>query len=236
VKTILVSTIIRDREQFLDNWIKQLKELVQIDENNEYYLSVYENDSKDGTKDKLKSFDFSFLKGFKIQTEDLNTKKFGSIISDERVKLLAEARNKSIFNNNFLSKASHVFVVEPDVKYVPNIIAKNIINLGEYDIISPRSTNYGSKLYDDWATRKNSSERRWTNTFDIPDSLVEVWSTFNCLCLYNAEPIKNNITFDSFNERFNASDCDTTVICENFRKNGYNKIFMNGSVEVFHEE
>ena len=235
-KTILISTIIRDRYDYIDAWYNQIKGLVDIDKSNKYYLSVYENDSIDNTLEKLKTLDFSFLEGFKIQAETLNTKKFGSIISEERVKLLAEARNKSIYNNEFLEKCTHVLVIEPDIQYIPELILANIINLGEYDILSPRSTNYGSKLYDDWATRRTENDKRWHNTSDIPYKMEEVWSTFNCLCLYTAKPIKEKLTFDSFNKRLNKFDCDTVVICENFRQNGYNKIAINGAIEVTHEK
>jgi hypothetical protein len=236
MKTILISTIIRDREPYIENWYNQIKRLVEVDKFNKYYLSVYENDSIDNTLNKLNSLDFSFLEDFKIQSEKLNTKKFGSVISEERVKLLAQARNKSIFDNNFLDKCSHLLVIEPDIKYEPELIIANIINLGDYDIISARSVNYGSKLYDDWATRKTENDKRWNTNDDIPYKMEEVWSTFNCVCFYNAEPIKQKITFDSFNQRLNSFDCDTVVICENFRRNGYNKIVINGSVEVFHDQ
>lgn len=236
MKTILISSIMRDRAKYISSWYTQLKKIIELDPSNKYYLSVYENDSTDGTKDIIKNLDFSFFQDYKIESELLNTTKYPSIINKERVELLAQARNKSLYNNEFLQKCSHVLVVESDIIYDPKEIVDKIINFGEYDIISPRSTAPGCKLYDEWATRETSSHLRWsTPNQGIPYDLKEVWSTFNCLCLYKAEPIKLGITFSGHNERLNSFDCDTVVICENFRKNGYSKIVLNGQVEILHE-
>jgi hypothetical protein len=236
MKTILISTIIRDRANYINTWYNQLKKIVELDANNKYYLSVYENDSKDESKDLLNQLDFSFFQNHKIQSETLNTVKYPSIINKERVELLAEARNKSLYNNDFLNKCSHVLSLESDITYEPQVIIDKIINFGEYDIISPRSTALGTELYDEWATREKDSDLRWhTPTQGVPRNLKQVWSTFNCLCLYNAEPIKQRITFGGHNDRLNSFDCDTVVICENFRKNGFSKIILNGEVEILHE-
>lgn len=241
MKNILISTIIRNRKNFLHNWYEQIKSIVALDKQNNYYLSVYENDSTDGTQDILKNLDFSFFLDFNIKLEILNTPSFGSVINEERVKLLSEARNQTIYNNKLLEKCSHILVVEPDVKYDPKILIDNIINIGDYDIISPRSVDIDKSppcyLYDDWATRKTSNDLTWEifNKNILRNlSLVSVWSTSNCFCLYKAEPFKRFLTFGYFNERFNRFDCDTAVVCENFRKYGYSNIVLNSSVEVYH--
>jgi len=208
---------------------------------NKYYLSIYENDSIDKTIEILNNFDFSFFEDYKIKHENLNKPFFSRTMNEDRVKLLSESRNKSIYNNKFLEQCSHVLVVEPDINYDPKILIDNIINIGDYDIISPRSVDIDKSppcyLYDDWATRKTSNDLTWKifNKNILRNlSLVSVWSTFNCFCLYKAEPFKRFLTFGYFNERFNRFDCDTAVVCENFRKYGYSNIVLNSSVEVYH--
>jgi hypothetical protein len=241
VKNILISTIIRNRKNFLNNWYEQIKNIVTIDKQNNYYLSVYENDSTDGTQDILRNLDFSFFSDFNIKLEILNTPSFGSVVNEERVKLLSEARNQTIYNNKLLEKCSHILVVEPDVKYEPKTLIDNIINNGDYDIISPRSVEINDDkhhyLYDDWGTRQNPDSRSWHifNPIILRNlGLINVWTTFNCFCFYKSEPFKRFLTFGYFNERFNTFDCDTAVVCENFRKYGYSNIVLNSSVEVYH--
>ena len=62
MKKILISTIMRDSAKNIDVWYNNIKELCRIDKNNKYYLSVYENDSKDKTLEKLKNFDLKLPK------------------------------------------------------------------------------------------------------------------------------------------------------------------------------
>ena len=240
MKNILISTIMRDKEPYLDYWYTCIKQIVEIDKNNKYYLSLYENDSKDNTVDKIKSFDFSFLQGFKFKTEKLSTPIYDSFSkAAQRVTLIANARNKSIYSNQFLANSSHLLVIEADIKYDAKIIVDEIINKGEYDIISPRSVDIDRNcyFYDDWGTRRTASDTQW-NCFspNILRSLgvIPVWTTFNCLCLYNSTPIKNFITFEPYNSRLNTYDCDTAVICENFRKYGFSNIVLNSSIEIYH--
>ena len=237
MKNILISTIVRDRANFLHNWISQLDKICESRPEINFYLSVYENDSVDDSKSILKSIDYSNFKDVSVVTEDLRTPYFESVQSAERVKLLAEARNKTLFENNFLQKCDWVISVEPDVKYEINDILR-IIDNDDYDILSGRSRHFytpveSQTMYDDWATRKDSSARYWISNVDF-DRLMEVWSTYNCFCKYNAEPIKNNVGFSGFNDRIQSHDCDTAVICENFRKEGYTKIALDGTVNVLH--
>lgn len=237
MKKILISTILRDAESKIDRWYNQVKSLVSIDRNNEYYISLYENDSKDKTIEKIKNLDFTVFRNFKIESEKLNTPKFGSVINEQRVRLLAQARNKTLYNNTFLKKCSHVLVIEPDISYNPSHVLNEIINNQNYDIISARSVTNTLKIYDQWATRQTESDHQWSQSkyYEPTFGALPMWSTFNCFCLYNANPIKQGITFDGYNYRFDKYDCDTAVICENFRKNGYNNIVLNASIEVNHD-
>lgn len=241
MKKILISTIVRNSEKHLNRWYENIKTLCLLDKDNQYYLSVYENDSIDRSVELLNKFDFSFLEDYKIKSEKLDKPLFGRVINEDRVKLLSESRNKSIYNNKFLESASHVLVIEPDINYNVKAIVENIINLGDFDIISPRSVDIDKDppcyFYDDWSTRKTSNDLKW-KIFDknvlINLGIVSVWSTFNCLCLYKSEPFKRFLTFGYYNERLNRFDSDTAVVCENFRKYRYLNIVLNSQIEVYH--
>jgi hypothetical protein len=240
MKHILISTIVRNRETYLNSWYDLLKTLVSLDKQNKYYLSIYENDSIDNSIEKISSFDFSFLEGYFFKTQNLTTPIFDSHSkSFERVNLISQARNNSIYSSIFLNKCSHLLSIEPDIIYKPQEIINEIINKGNYDIISPRSvdTDRNCFFYDDWGTRKEENDDCWKcfspNILRNLD-IVPVWTTYNCLCFYNAEPFKKFITFGPFNPRLNKPDCDTAVVCENFRKYGYTNIVLNSKIEIYH--
>jgi hypothetical protein len=236
MKTILISTIVRNRASKLNKWYNQIKNLVSLDNKNAYYLSVYENDSTDNSKEMLNNFDFSFLAGVKIQNEKIETEYFyqENLESNrkKRVENLALARNKTLFGITFLSECSHVLCIEPDIVYDPQSIINNIIN-SDFDIVSPISRQDGFILYDGWATRKEKEDVYWNNKINL-NGVLDVWSTFNCLCFYKSDPFKFGVGFGFENPRTKKYDCDTTVICENFRKFGYDKIKLNCNVIVDH--
>ena len=239
MKSILISTIIRDRAKYLKEWYSQLIQLVQNCKEYTFYISVYENDSRDNSIDILKSLDFSIFKNVCIKSEILDTKYYESIKNDERVVLLADARNKSIYNCGFLDFCDEILCIEPDIHYDPALLS-HLIKTHSYDIISARSGHVSydprdrRKIYDVWATRILPSDEEWTGNFDINQDIIKVWSTFNCFCKYNALPFKNGVSFSGFSKRLNKYDCDTTVICESFRQTGYDNIAIDLRQYVLH--
>lgn len=238
-KKILICSIVRDRARYLNLWLNQINMMIDRCPNYEFFLSVYENDSVDGSSKILKSLDFSKFKDFFIKSENLNTPSFGSVKDDHRVCLLAEARNKAIYECNFLDYCDEVLFIEPDIDYDPSELS-NIITDHSCDILSAKSRHIHNvmphEIYDNWASRFTEKDESWLTGAAVEGfpKRVEVWSTFNCFCKYNAEPIKNKISFSGFNKRLNKYDCDTAVICENFREAGYDKIVLDGRYSVFH--
>lgn len=238
MKNILISTIVRNRETFLNTWLRQIKELVLDNSDYNFYLSIYENDSTDKSKDVLNSLDYSFLKDYKLEMGTLNIPYFGSIKHDQRVQYLAQLRNRTLFNNTFLSECDYVISIEPDICYDYKLM-KPIIVDDAYDILSARSTEVSNPdnfhLYDGWGTRYTESDGDWIHNIDFSKSdFLDVWSTYNCFCKYKSDLIKNKIAYGGFNERLKRFDCDTAVICENYRKNGSNKIGIYTKAIAFH--
>ena len=58
-KKILICSIVRDRARYLNLWLNQINMMIDRCPNYEFFLSVYENDSVDGSSKILKSLDFS---------------------------------------------------------------------------------------------------------------------------------------------------------------------------------
>jgi hypothetical protein len=266
---ILICTIMRNRADDLAQWHRQIKELVTTDVANEYFLSVYENDSTDGTWDVLKGLDFSFIQYVNIMTETLNTEYFGSVVSAQRVINLANARNKVIYSSGSYHVADKIVFIETGITYRTADAIACIAKSVHYDILSglsiPSPIDFDIKtldpatvltisIYDCWATRL-SPHSYWEQHVNAGSQLITpVWSTFNCFCVYNAEPFKAGISFGWPNTRVknmrvvpeNAalrqptaemaySDCDTAVVCENFHRNGYSKVAIDTSFWVGHQ-
>lgn len=237
---ILISTIMRNASNSIDRYFDQINRALDMMPEHNWFISIYENDSTDNTVEKLRTVNLDRFVGSNVMFEKLNTTMYPSIKNEDRVNNLATARNKSIFAKDFINQIDYVLMVEPDVSYDPSH-AVNLVNFKQYnlidvDVFSGISVISNSgQVYDTWATRRNSEEQEGSrfDNWQI-EPVKEFWSTFNCVVLYNAEPFKNGIKFSGFNRRLNTYDCDTVVICEEFRENGYNKIYAHQGLECYH--
>lgn len=237
---ILIYTITRNDAHKLDNYYSQISLLPGIFKEHKFYLSIYENDSTDDTVKKLNGYDFSMFEDHKIISEKLNVPFFESVDSKDRIQILANARNSAIFKSDFLDKVDYVMMIESDIKYQPRAVRK-LLNFNQTynldaDVVS--SVMLWSELdlhhYDNYGTRITSEDRRsyirddWrTKDYD------EYWATCNGIALFKAEPFKKGAKYQWFSEKFNTYDCDTVLICEEFRKLGYNNIYINYTSRVY---
>ena len=73
MKTVTISTIVRDGEKTIENYHKLLQELVKFSDS-KFYLSLYENDSVDNTRSIIEKLDWSFIEN-KVTFEKIGTKK-----------------------------------------------------------------------------------------------------------------------------------------------------------------
>lgn len=240
---ILICTIIRNQEHNLHFWYEQIKNIVLKNKTIEFYLSVYENNSTDNTKSILNSFDFNFFNGVNVISENIENipffkggyEPYGEE-SKIRVKLLSECRNKCL-SNDFIKDCEYILFVEPDIRYDVEIF-KDILNFiinNNYDVVSSISKT-SNEHYDKWGTRLNQGDT-WC---DLSNRLnneekIDVYATFNCFVIYKSEPIlKYNCKFKHMSDVLQTHDCDTVLICEEFRKNGFNKICLLPNKIVTH--
>jgi hypothetical protein len=238
-KQILICSIFRNREKFVDRWYLQLNKIAEHYKNKyNFTISIYENDSTDKTREKLLSLKNKNFKNIFLKVENINTYYYPSVADENRVKNLANARNSclDIENINYLDFEKVIFI-EPDFRYETEdaikIISADDIHNKKFDIISGISLSY-DRFYDGWATRVTSEDRNCHTT--IANTIDPFWSTFSGFCCYNAKPFSEGVRFGWFNDRLNTFDCDTAVICENFRKNNYHEIYMDRSAIFYHED
>lgn len=237
---ILISTIVRNRADKLPRYFQQIEAFVSLlKDRYDFSIAIYENDSTDESKSIMQNYDYSsFIENF-IKCEDIGTQYFSSIISDQRVINYAAARNRSLDGCD-LTKYRWMLIIEPDIIYT-NLMMEELITqqcLGyEPDIYSGVLMMNGIP-YDLWGMRRTQDEE-WGGCFSdyLENPIKEFWSTANGICIYNMKPFSHDgLQFSSFNKRLNKHDCDTAVLCEDFRQLGYNKIFINQLIQPIHEQ
>lgn len=238
---ILVYSIIRNRAKYMESFYTQLKKLVQSYPQYDFYLSIYENDSTDSTKEKIFNKDWSFFKGVSITSEDLNTKYFTSTKDEERVRNLAIARNKALESNPFLPIVDYVLMTEGDIRYKTAEIGELLSfkdKEPEFDIVSAISIRKNGSHYDWWATRTSAKFNKDYSEIE-PDfnkkDYGRYYSTSNGLCLYRAKPFQEGVRHHWINTVTKEPDCEMVVLCQNFQAKGYKNIFINYKVKAYHE-
>ncbi len=291
MKRVLIATIMRNAFPHLERYAAQLEDLrEQLRGQYEIDVSIFENDSTDGTAEWLQAQDnatrlWDHMLGIQrtsvITTKKLGTQQYGSVWSLDRLKNLAQARQECLTQvGDKLRSYDKIAYVEVDCSWDPKwasvlILARHLraAGLGEPDIYSgwslrseanPKESTY---LYDTCATRATCYDTSWDITEAngtwrgktvIPTDLGghdamclhPVWSTFSCFCVYNAEPFKRGVKWGYVNSRLDTGqakisetldspvlgtlDADTSVICESFRANGFNKVFLNTNCLIRH--
>lgn len=236
---VLVYSIIRNEEQYMDGYYDKLKLMVETFPEYEFYLSLYENDSTDATLKKLKEKDWSFFSKHSLISESLKTEAFGSVKNADRVKNLSIARNKAIEAKNFLKDADYVMMIESDMEFDMTAVRK-ILEFKDkepdFDIVSG-ITIRGKGLYDAWATRKQA---KFSGKGDLDDDYKlkaydKYYSTSNGICLYRAEPFREGVRYGWINPITKEADCDTVVVCQDFHARGYSNIYIIHDAEIYHE-
>jgi hypothetical protein len=239
-KNILVYSIMRNEAGYIDEYHKQLKEIVEAFPEHNFYLSVYENDSEDDTKDKLASKDWSFFKDTSFIHETLNTVFYKSTKEEDRVKNLSLARNKAIEAKDFLVKSDYVMMVEGDVSYSLNT-AKKVLRFTElepdFDVVSGITIRSG-RLYDVWATRTSAEYVKGVSPLHSDHEIKaydKYYSTSNGICIYKSDLFKEGIRYHWINSVTKEPDCEMVVICQKFHENGHNNVYIIHDAKIYHE-
>ena len=237
---ILIYSIIRNESKYMNSYHNKLIQMVNSFPQYEFYLSLYENDSTDGTKQKIMAKDWSMFAGISIISENIATQDYGSVKDETRVKNLSIARNKAIEAAGFLDFVDYIMMIESDMEFDMNAVQK-ILNfknvVPDFDIVSG-ITIRNKRLYDQWATRKKPEYDE--GVYPIADdykmkSYDKYYSTSNGICLYRAEPFREGVRYGYINTVTGEFDCDTVVVCQNFQDRGYDGVYIIHDAEIYHE-
>jgi hypothetical protein len=230
---VLIYSIVRNIEDKFDQYHLQIKKIVNVFPEYDFYFSVYENDSNDKTKKLLYSTDWSFFKGSSVITENLNTEFFGSVKDATRVENLSNARNKAITAGGFIDQVDYVLMVEGDLRFDTKSV-KELLNFKtikpNFDMVSAVSIRKNGTHYDWWATRTTAKFVSDRSELDPKYKLKhygEYYSTSNGLVLYRAKPFKEGVRHGWINYVTKEFDCEMVVLCQNFRAKGYTNIYIN---------
>jgi len=236
---ILICSIVRNDENFYINYYNKLKAMVDTFPEYEFYLSLYENDSTDQTKNLILKQDYSIFSGVSIISENINTKFYGSSKDEDRVKNLAQARNRALLGGGFLDTMDYILVIDIDVEFKMPAVEKILnfkIKEPTFDIVSS-ATLRKNFLYDQWATREGPEyDTNMQDKFEKyrKQSYKKYYSVSSGFCLYRAEPFKQGVRWGHINEITKKPDCEMVVVCQHFGKIGYNNIYMMHEAEMHH--
>jgi UDP:flavonoid glycosyltransferase YjiC (YdhE family) len=237
---VLIYSIIRNDESHMDDYYLRIKKMLKSFPEYEFYLSLYENDSVDATKQKLFSNDLSMFSKVSIISENIGTKFYGPTKDADRVKNLANARNKALLANDFINEVDYVLMIDIDMKFDMDA-AKQLLSFKNvepnFDIVSGTSIRAG-QLYDSWATRESAEYNPKTKKlFDDyrKEKYKKYYSTSNGFCLYRAKPFKDGIRYGYINKVTSEPDCEMVVVCQDFHKAGYKNIYIIHDALVYHE-
>lgn len=238
---VLICSIVRNEVNFVNKYYKRLVDIVRAFPNYEFYLSIYENDSDDGTKQNIMSKDWSIFNHVSVISENIFTKDYGSTKDEDRVKNLSIARNKMINGGGYINECDYVLVIDVDINFDMSVVKKilDFKNIEpEFDIVSATSIRR-SNLYDQWATRigpeYDPKIKDLFNEYRSESKYKKYYSTSNGFCLYRAEPFREGIKYDYINTVTGLPDCEMVVVCQKFQKKGYKNIFILHDAEVYHE-
>jgi hypothetical protein len=239
---VLICSIFRNSSPIIDRYWRQIHDTMANPMNAgvRWHISLYENDSTDGTKERLRGLDMSRFAEHSLITEDLNTKHYGSVVDEDRVRNLANARNRAITAKDLHQRADMILWIESDVIYGKDHIGIMLMR----SMLLPRGFHVYSgimmdqsqgTMYDTWATRRDAIEESGDLMLShVWKPMDRFWSTFNGICFYSPIPFRKGVRFGWYNERLGKFDCDTAVVCENFRAAGYDEIWVDQSMRCSH--
>jgi len=256
--TFFFAANFHNSEDILPNWSSQFLRLAAILGPHRVFLSVYENDSTDKTKELLGVLrDEATALGVANKIVMEHTTNLRQKYPD-RIEFLALVRNRALeplYSFATLLKEEPGFAVSLSSSAHFKLVFLNDIYFKAEDVlrlIGTRSLNYDiacgldfyTLFYDHYATRDIHGDF-FANVFPfsrepVTQKLARNWQEFPVYSCWNGgavlrvEPfIKNQVRFRASNdkvEKCNHSECFN--ICEDFRRLNYTSIFLNPNVQV----
>lgn len=239
MKKVGICLIARDSEVMLKNTLSLLDaDCGKLTEKYQFFLSMYENDSMDDTVDIMSEYPLKNIKSV-VTSELTNNEKFGSVVSKERIELMARCRTRCVdaLYEQVGGDLDLILWLDVDYTWTNDAIEKLLDAVDEdganiADVASAYSLHADiqrphMELYDKWATRYQKDHSWWhcsPHTF-MPEA-VPVYSTFNGLCAYKAGPFNEGLRFSAESESLPKLDVEHVSICEGFQKAGLGRVML----------
>jgi len=232
---ILFCSLIRDKAEFIGDWYSRIRSIQSLRPSWTFNISLYENDSKDGSKEDLENLDWSFANWFNLSSEK-NDKEYFIGLERKRIERLSSYRNLCIYQFGDLDSIDRIIMNDIDCSYDPKHAVEIIEKSLEWDIFSfaSRDSGTGDEFYDRWATRRSPVDTWWDDKPYNTKGDNQTWTTGNGFVSYNPEGFKRGATFGYVNKRLKTHDSENAVVCENFRAFGFNKIGFDGRYNTMH--
>jgi hypothetical protein len=254
---ILIYSILRDNEEKMEQFFSQISSFVNnLKNKHNFYISLYENDSKDRTRSIISNHNYEDFIGHSLIFQNKGLPKFGSVVKEERVKNLAIARNIAVTAKDFYKKVDYIIGIDADIRYEAGFV-EILLNWEKFGIKDPdmfsgislreltiREKLYARKdpqsqvyaVYDTWSTRRTPFEEwgTWKANVDT-EPVSNFYCTFNGVCAIKAKPFQEGARYHHFNKRLNKYDLEHAVLAEWFHQNEYNNIYVNQRLFCYHD-
>ncbi|CAG8671279.1 5878_t:CDS:2 [Acaulospora morrowiae] len=255
VDKIFIAANFHNNEDILPNFSEQLLDLLRILNPENVYVSLFENGSKDNTKFLLHALR-SDLDAKGIPNTIIINDSPKNETNTGRIPYMARLRNKLLEplleQTEKGNKFDYILFFNDVIWTASDILVLLETNDRNYDAAC--AMDFYWTFYDTFATRELPSSRMrypWPPNPYFPyfydkavqqklynNDPVRVFSCWNGVTVMNAEPfVKHNVRFRALFKdkelKFDASEC--CLIYSDFRKLGYDKVFVNPNVRVAYE-
>lgn len=224
---ILICGVVRDAGEILERNIKCIEHIRSYF--NRSYVFIYENDSKDFSKNILEKYSKD---GYSIvfKSETRGTKKLADKSLERRANM-AYARNQYLEyakTKAKYTKVDYVLVLDLDLYGYSYLgLLNSLSKIDDKSCIGSNSIIYQGNqrlYYDTWAYKDYSNlteEQKNLMVFNRGEPLQRVHSCFGGMMLYPASILKHDI-------KYTEKNCDHITLHEQLVEKGY-KIFLNPS-------
>lgn len=257
-KELVICGIVRDAEKGLRVNFPVINDLVRFFHN--YTIIIYENDSKDATKDILKKWSDKDNKHVHVFMENLNQQKptpksnivsCNPFYSRKRISKMVFLRNQYMERLERMNiVADYLIIVDLDVAKLNLSAILNSFNYEkEWDAVTANGYSLGPNLkrryHDTYALTEYGDEKNPQTEAKIKklaekygslcetDDWVRVYSAFGGLAIYKYEAIKGlrYQLLDNDDERVEVR-CEHFSICKQMAERGNDKIYINPAMQL----
>lgn len=227
---IKVCSLFRDAMPYLERYLSQIDALDYPKENLRF--AFLEGDSTDGTCERLSAWCAARPENAVLIKKDVCRPRYGHVRDMERTKMLAELRNTI---TTIDMGEDYVFWIESDMIFNPDVLQLLLKGLdnASADIIAPiiHDSPDIPRFFDIWSYRQNGQEFRKDYPYCEGFKNNEPFSvdSVGAVTLAKAAIYRSGARYDT-------GDSDVAAFCNNAKKYGFGRIFVEPRCIIWHGE